>query len=346
MGQERKTIVVHDGPFQADDVYAVALWFKYGDPAATGNPLFPGRFDITNVTDTDQLPYNVVRSRDPEVIAKADIVCDVGLEYSTTKLRFDHHQFKKPKDQDYVIPKGLHGDWHAKAKITPSSVGLVLDYLWHKNNIKNTGLLPIYLVNRMFKQLVLGLDGNDNGIKQISDIKHVCDCGKKTKIKVKQRYAPCTMSHSIKHYNHEEPKKEPQKQWVQFMKAVAEALIHLDHIDNGYWRDEELFDELKDIVDAQSGDHLMLGKFYPRHWNLLNRAKALHKFKRIIWTDYGGDGRLEYWVNVPPKDLGSNYYETYYKGLDASNVEDKDLRFVHENGHIGAAFTLDAAKKL
>ncbi len=65
----KKTLVVHSGTFHADDVCA----------AATILLAFSDRVKI-------------VRTRDPKVIEKADIVADVGGDYDPKKHRFDHHQ--------------------------------------------------------------------------------------------------------------------------------------------------------------------------------------------------------------------------------------------------------------
>ncbi len=62
------TIVTHSGLFHADDVFACA---------ALGI-LFPDA--------------NVIRTRDPSVIATASIAVDVGGECNPAKGRFDHHQ--------------------------------------------------------------------------------------------------------------------------------------------------------------------------------------------------------------------------------------------------------------
>lgn len=76
----------HDGPFHADDVLAAALIRAFLDPDA-----------------------QVVRSRDPEVLATADIVYDVGGVFDPETRRFDHHQ------RDYEGQR--------------SSAGMVLDWL-------------------------------------------------------------------------------------------------------------------------------------------------------------------------------------------------------------------------
>ena len=61
-------IATHNGKFHADDVFGVALLTQ----------LFPDA--------------EVVRTRDPEVLATADVVLDVGGVYDVETRRFDHHQ--------------------------------------------------------------------------------------------------------------------------------------------------------------------------------------------------------------------------------------------------------------
>jgi uncharacterized UPF0160 family protein len=61
-------IATHNGKFHADDVFGVTL-LRQLHPEAT-----------------------LVRSRDPEVLDRADIVLDVGGVYDPEHRRFDHHQ--------------------------------------------------------------------------------------------------------------------------------------------------------------------------------------------------------------------------------------------------------------
>lgn len=69
-------IVTHDGPIHADEVFAIQT--------------------LTNGIRFEPFAgkelYRVIRTRDPEVIAKADIVVDVGGVYDVDAERFDHHQ--------------------------------------------------------------------------------------------------------------------------------------------------------------------------------------------------------------------------------------------------------------
>lgn len=62
-------VATHNGAFHADDVLAVALLRAFVDAEAT-----------------------VLRTRDPERMADADVVIDVGGVYDPDARRFDHHQ--------------------------------------------------------------------------------------------------------------------------------------------------------------------------------------------------------------------------------------------------------------
>lgn len=61
-------IATHNGSFHADDVFGVAVLMR----------LHPGA--------------ELVRTRDADVIAKADFAVDVGGEWEAARGRFDHHQ--------------------------------------------------------------------------------------------------------------------------------------------------------------------------------------------------------------------------------------------------------------
>ena len=80
-----KTIATHNGNFHADDVFSIAA-FK---------SIFPS--------------FNLVRTRDLELIAKADIVIDVGGEYDSGTDRFDHHQRGGAGERENGIPYSSFG---------------------------------------------------------------------------------------------------------------------------------------------------------------------------------------------------------------------------------------------
>jgi uncharacterized UPF0160 family protein len=80
-----KTIATHNGNFHADDVFSVAAL----------KSIFP--------------PFTLIRTRDLDKIAKADIVIDVGGEYDADAGRFDHHQRGGAGEREHGIPYSSFG---------------------------------------------------------------------------------------------------------------------------------------------------------------------------------------------------------------------------------------------
>jgi uncharacterized UPF0160 family protein len=79
------TIATHSGNFHADDVFSIA---------ALKN-IFPS--------------FNLIRTRKLDLIAKADIVIDVGGEYNADTGRFDHHQRGGAGQRENGIPYSSFG---------------------------------------------------------------------------------------------------------------------------------------------------------------------------------------------------------------------------------------------
>lgn len=79
------TIATHNGNFHADDVFSIA---------ALKN-IFPS--------------FKLVRTRDLEIINKADVVIDVGGEYNPETGRFDHHQRGGAGERENGIPYSSFG---------------------------------------------------------------------------------------------------------------------------------------------------------------------------------------------------------------------------------------------
>jgi len=105
----------HDGSFHADEVTACSLLLLF------------------DRIDRDR----IYRSRDPDVLANCDYVCDVGGIYEPEKRRFDHHQV------EYQGPM--------------SSAGMILMYL------KNQELISPHLYETLNKVIIMGVDAHDNG---------------------------------------------------------------------------------------------------------------------------------------------------------------------------------------
>jgi len=80
-----KTIATHNGNFHADDVFSVAA--------------------LKNILPS----FRLIRTRDLELIGKADIVLDVGGIYDPETDRFDHHQRGGAGQRENGIPYSSFG---------------------------------------------------------------------------------------------------------------------------------------------------------------------------------------------------------------------------------------------
>src|SRR3989344_9093627 len=67
-----KKLVTHNGSFHADDVFAAAVLSIY--------------------LEKRRETFEIIRTRDEEIIKTGDYVFDVGGIYDADKNRFDHHQ--------------------------------------------------------------------------------------------------------------------------------------------------------------------------------------------------------------------------------------------------------------
>jgi uncharacterized UPF0160 family protein len=79
------TIATHNGNFHADDVFSVAA--------------------LKSIFSS----FKLIRTRDLELIARADIVVDVGGEYDADTDRFDHHQSGGAGERENGIPYSSFG---------------------------------------------------------------------------------------------------------------------------------------------------------------------------------------------------------------------------------------------
>lgn len=70
--KKKKTLVTHNGGFHSDDIFACATVILLLEKRGEG--------------------YKIIRTRDEEVIQKADFVFDVGGVHDPARGRFDHHQ--------------------------------------------------------------------------------------------------------------------------------------------------------------------------------------------------------------------------------------------------------------
>lgn len=145
MASVPRRIATHNGTFHCDEVLAVHMLRR--TPAYAGAP--------------------VVRSRDPEALAAADVVVDVGGVYDAAAARFDHHQ----RGFAEVFAAGSK-----RGRTKLSSAGLVYKHFGREvvsAVLKDGGvtldkpeedLETVYL--KVYDAFVEAVDAIDNGIAQ------------------------------------------------------------------------------------------------------------------------------------------------------------------------------------
>ncbi|HSK38440.1 MAG TPA: MYG1 family protein [Arenibaculum sp.] len=135
----------HGGTYLADEVTAYA---------------------VVALAEPDRVPGSFRRTRAPEVIARADIVFDVGGVYAPERHRYDHHMRKAPKRPDG----------------TPySSAGLIWKAFGHAALRAILGAMPgdrpAELLDRVWQQLdqmfFLPIDRIDNGVQGADELSYV-----------------------------------------------------------------------------------------------------------------------------------------------------------------------------
>ncbi|MBI2627750.1 MYG1 family protein [Candidatus Nomurabacteria bacterium] len=124
MKESNKILITHDGSFHTDDIFACAA--------------------LSVLLENKKEKFNIIRTRDEEIIRGGDYVFDVGGIYSEKLNRFDHHQIDGAGKRDNGIEY--------------SSLGLV----WKKFGKEITGKKEV--ADFIEQKLVLPIDANDNGI--------------------------------------------------------------------------------------------------------------------------------------------------------------------------------------
>lgn len=119
-----KKLITHDGSFHTDDIFAAAT--------------------LSIILERKSEEFQIIRTRDEEIIKEGDYVFDVGGIYDADKNRFDHHQ---------PGGAGKHDN-----SIEYASFGLV----WKKFGEEVAGSMKAAEI--IEKKLVSPIDAGDNGI--------------------------------------------------------------------------------------------------------------------------------------------------------------------------------------
>ncbi len=125
--KQTKKLITHDGSFHSDDIFAAATLSLFLEKKAEN--------------------FELIRTRDPEIIAKGDYIFDVGGIYDAEQNKFDHHQ--------------KSGAGKRENGIEYASFGLV----WKKFGIELCGNQQVS--DLIDEKLVAPIDAGDNGMSLV-----------------------------------------------------------------------------------------------------------------------------------------------------------------------------------
>lgn len=138
MEQTKKRIAVHDQTFHADDCLSV--------------------YFLHNTKEFENA--EVIRTRDPEVLATCDAVCDTGGVYDHEKRRYDHHQPSfNEKFPGSDIPLASCGTCYLHF-----GKEIVTNILARYG--RDIGEYVDFIYESMYHGFLKEVDANDNGISQ------------------------------------------------------------------------------------------------------------------------------------------------------------------------------------
>ncbi|XP_071778797.1 MYG1 exonuclease [Centroberyx gerrardi] len=285
----------------------------------------------------------IIRTRDPALLAKCDIVVDVGGEFDPKRHRYDHHQRTFSESFHSLCPEK---PWVTKL----SSAGLVYlhfgrQVLAQLTELKEGDRQLEVLYDKLYENLVEEVDGVDNGISQ-------CDG--------EARYAvSTTLSSRVGHLN---PRWNSKNQDTEdgFKKAVAmvgeEFLDRLDYYRTSWLPAREVVEgavQKRHEVDP-SGEVLVFsqgGCPWKEHLFALEKELQVKTpIKFVLYPDQNGQWRVQC---VP---AGLNTFQNRLSLLEEwRGVRDEALSelsgikgciFVHAGGFIGGNQTQEGALEM
>ena len=140
------TIATHDGKFHADEALAIFML-----------KLLP-----------EYQSAHIVRTRDPGLIEKADVVVDVGAVYDPPSHRYDHHQASFKHSMSSLMPGK---NWKP---IRLSSAGLVYCHFGKRVissilSCEEKSDMVSIVFDRVYESLIREIDAIDNGVPLAPD---------------------------------------------------------------------------------------------------------------------------------------------------------------------------------
>lgn len=218
---KNKKLITHNGSFHADDIFAAAIFSIYLEKKGEN--------------------FEIIRTRDPEVIKSGDYVFDVGGIYNEAHNLFDHHQIGG-------AGKRLKG-------IEYAACGLV----WKKFGVELCGSQKATLL--LDERLFAPIDAGDNGFDLVEN---------------KYETSPYFIQHA---FNAMRPTwcEENLTDDEMFLKCVAMAkeilMREIIQAQDAFFAEEMVFSIYKNTEDKKI---IVLDKNYPFEYTLNNFPEPLY----------------------------------------------------------------------
>lgn len=334
MAESLRKIGTHNGRFHADEVFAVMM--------------------LKNFTESFR-EAEIVRTRDPKLLATLDIVVDVGAVYDPATLRFDHHQktFTETFSEEFstklsscgliyrhfgmeILPLALKEALSTGTIATPEEVADI-------NKVSEEFFVEFY---RFF---IEHIDGVDNGVAQYPP-------------EVKPKYLSHTsdVTWRISRLNEKfwEVKSDPETQRFEKAMAIAkeEFLFSLKSV---YFSSYHAMPAVKKAVLGATETHpsgrvIFFGA--PISWKdaLFKVEKELKLEGHILFVLYPDNESGTYRVQAVGQSSGSftlrQPLKAEWRGIRDEELAAvsgiADIIFCHQSGFIGGAKTLASALKM
>lgn len=321
-------IGTHSGTFHCDEILAIAMLRvlpEYKDAA-------------------------VVRTRDKEILAKCDIVVDVGAEYNPEEHRYDHHQrgFEETMDdhKTKLSSSGLIYKHFGKRVMTTIFNQRKLQE--NKINSSTTEIVPTFdeaviekLHKKVYEDFMEHIDGIDNGIPVADGA-----CNYKIESHMSSRIGRLNPS-----WNMESNNEDMERRFsLALQLASTEFFDYLISLAESWWPGrlivEAAFEER--LQHHSSGEIIVLEKYCPwiAHLEDIETERNLKGIvKYVLYMDSHGSWR----IHAAPVAVGSFASRLplpeAWRGTrdeELSKISGlNDCTFVHANGFIGGNKTLE-----
>jgi uncharacterized UPF0160 family protein len=314
-----KTIGTHSGHFHCDEALAVFLLRK------------------TAAFKDAQL----VRTRDPKLLDKCDVVVDVGGVYDTEKLRYDHHQ------------RGFFETFTPTHKTKLSSAGLVYKHYGAEVIAARIALPEIdptvqTIYRKLYSDFIEALDGIDNGISQYPP-------------ELEPEYRDCTgLSARVGRlnplWNETTESVDVDARFEQASQLAGDEFFKVLEVLHKAWlpaRDIVLEGFARRHEVDQSGSIVLLTRSCPWKEHLFDIEAEQSKVGEVIYVLYEDESKNWRIQCMPRKPTGfdnrKSLPESWRGRRDAELSEISKIPgciFVHASGFIGGNKTRDGALEM